>query len=166
MFLTFEIATKWQMCVTHDDTIGRFFKSANKQIKFIVPTFSDSQTSPTFPIFFAVFQYSSMFSFYLKYGYHICRVFLITGQQISLTFPVFFFIFPVLFFLIFPVFWVKLPDFSLTISVLTKFPDWKRLSRFSRLSSPSRNHEVSNRLKFNAAVSGHYNYPLSNFHST
>ena len=34
----------------------------------MVPTFLDRQISPTFPVFFALFQYFLKFFFYLKYG--------------------------------------------------------------------------------------------------
>ena len=109
----------------------------------MVPTFSDWQISPTFPVFFSVFQYFLKFFFYLKYGTIFAGFSLLQADK----FPWHFqhsFQFSSIIFSDFPVFWVKFPDFSNLHKIPWLFPDWKmpsHFSRFSLISSASGNYE-------------------------
>ena len=110
----------------------------------MVPTFSDWQ----FPYFSSIFTFFRYFlklkvNFVLKVWHHISMVFISSGWQISLTFPVFcqFSNIKISWFssILGKISWLFQSDL---IKIPRLFPDWKMDSYFSRLPRPSGNHGI------------------------
>ena len=110
----------------------------------MVPPFSDWKISQTFSsIFFLNLQYFSVFLFneFNKYKIYLTDTLQLNNSENNKKwlnfphFPVFWVKCPHFF----PVFWVKFHDFT---SPVQKFPDWKRFSHFSRVSSPYGNQVI------------------------